>query len=171
MRSEVRVDHRIEIRVVHAQEQAVFRNAGVVDEHVEPAVRFRDSFDGFRELGGIGNIADDCFGRSFAGANFADDLIELLGAARDGNDVKAVLRQSAHDRLADSSGASGDECDAFVGHAIFCFSDSALESDSTGNRLLIFLSNPVSTRPGASSIHRASPCETSACIVCSHRRA
>ena len=55
---QIRVDHVVEIRIVHAQEQAVLGDAGVVDQHIEPAVLLGELLDGFGERLGVGDVAD-----------------------------------------------------------------------------------------------------------------
>ena len=63
---EIRVHHRVPVLVFHAKDQTVLGDAGVVDEHVEPAVRVGDFLDRIGERFGVGNI--DC--RDFGAAAF-----------------------------------------------------------------------------------------------------
>ena len=57
------------------------------------------------------------FAHQFAtGADFIDDAAELVGAARDGDDVQTFLCQSFDDRRSDAARSSGLKCLSLFGH-------------------------------------------------------
>ena len=84
---------RIKIRVVHAENQSVLGDSGIIDQDVDPAKPFGGRFHRGGEGLGVGDIADDRLGRAAGGDGFGADLLELFQIPGDGDDVQARLRR------------------------------------------------------------------------------
>ena len=72
------------------------------------AVLVDDLFDRVREGVRVGDVAGEGLGGASLRIDRAADVLELVRAAGDGDDVEAVLRESPDDRGADASGAAGE---------------------------------------------------------------
>jgi hypothetical protein len=73
---QVDLQHPIPVLVLHAQQQGIARNAGVVDEDIESFPAFQQRFDGFFDGAGVCHIGGD--GDGFT-ARFLNLLGDLLG--------------------------------------------------------------------------------------------
>lgn len=112
---EVGVEHGVPVFFLHAHEQGVAGDAGVVDEDVHGA-EFRG--DCFREVlhGGVVGDIDGVGGRA-AGEVGVDRVrggAAASGTAGNDGDLGAFRGKAAGDVLADSTASSGDDGD-FIG--------------------------------------------------------
>ena len=127
---QIRVDHFVERLILHAEDQVIAGDAGVVDQHIDPAMLVGDLLDG----GGKGfasaisqttGSADSAFG-----GDFCADLLEVFQIARDGHHMQPVLGQPPDDRRADPARSAGYYCDTLV-----CHDDSVcIDRDERGFR-------------------------------------
>ena len=99
--AQVRGDDVVPVVVGHAGDEAVARDAGVVDEHVQVARLLDEPL----RLLGIADVGLD--GRA---ADLARDLLRLVGpGAVADDDLGARARELGGDRAADAARRSGDE--------------------------------------------------------------
>ena len=112
---QVRVDDGVEVLVVHAEEQAVFGDAGVVDQRHRCGRAYRRRFS----TAALSALLSAMITRPADSAEppadliCVDDRIELVGVARNGDDVKSVLGEALDDGCADASRSAGDDGDSF----------------------------------------------------------
>jgi hypothetical protein len=119
-RREVHFDDTAELLLLHAEEQVVVGDAGVVHEHG----------DGPELLGDLGEHGGDGIGVAHVGADgdrpapsLGDRVDHLLGSVRSGGVVHChrtpVLGEPEGDGTTDPSGSAGDEGNPVHGHTPF----------------------------------------------------
>ena len=114
---EIGVEHGVPVLLLHAHEQAVAGDAGVVDEDVHRAEFVADFLGEFLHGGVIGHIHGvGGGGAGKLGVDFLRGLAAARGAAAHHRDLGTLRGKRAGDFLADSTASSGDDGD-FVGKA------------------------------------------------------
>ena len=110
---EIDIEHAVEGIVAHTHEQAIVRDAGVVDERPNGAKVVEDRFHARVDGSGVGHVALICACR---GANrlagFARLARRIDATGIDDGDIKAVLRQTDSAGAADTPRAARDQCHA-----------------------------------------------------------
>src|SRR5262249_15564908 len=159
-RREVGLDHVAPVLVRHTRDQAVTRDACVVDEDVDLARLLDERARGFR----IRDIGLHC-----PAADLGGDLLRFLPSASVSEDDRgAATAELERDRPTDSSGASGDERD-LAGERAALRRHQPASDLSTSSRLArsfteiartersIRLIKPESTLPGPTSTNVVTP--------------
>lgn len=107
------IEHAIEGIIAHAHEQAVLRDAGVVDERPNRTKVVEDRLHTCVDGSGVGHIAlirASCDTSGLAGFARLARCIDATGI--DEGDIKAVLRQTDSAGSADTPRAARDQCHA-----------------------------------------------------------
>ena len=107
---QVRTQHGLPSRVVHADEQPILNDAGVIHQDVESAP-FRDDARRNRlRRFGIGNVALPRFRGPAGGGNFLFEFLRGgLRPAIDERDLRPFADEGQHDRLPDAATAAGHQ--------------------------------------------------------------
>ncbi len=108
---EIGVDHRVPVFALHAHEQAVARDAGIVDQNIDMLESRRDFFHRGICGSGIGDIQRERLGHSAGGANRLQRFLERLFAPRHRGNCRAFRRQRQRNRLAQATARAGDQGD------------------------------------------------------------
>ena len=108
---EICVQDGVPIRVAHAHQQAVARDAGVVDEHVHFAALGENFLGGGADGRGIRNIHRVRPRLAAQRADFRRDLLGIFLRARNDDDIRAFIGEFQRDGAADSAARAGDNGD------------------------------------------------------------
>src|SRR5207244_335593 len=169
---EIRLDHPVPVLVLHANEESVASDAGVVDEDVEPAEPLLGGLHqtvGVFALDGIGHHAVH---RSAALFELLGRALHPVGIAARHYHGRSVLCQQGGRRVTDAPAAAGHDRDLAAergcGHAAAsaarALSRPAGSSTLTaGTPSAMRLASPVSTRPGPTSTNAVAPSDASPC--------
>ena len=110
---EIDIEHAVEGIVAHTHEQAVARDAGVVDERPNRTKVIEHDLDAGIDGSGVGHVALICARR---GANrlagFACLARRIDATGIDDGDIVAILRQTDSAGAADTPRAARDQCHA-----------------------------------------------------------
>ena len=111
-RLQVYVDDHVPLLLAHAHHQSVARDAGIVDQHVDPAEILDDlGYHGGRGLE-IGRVRRVSLSLNAEGLQLLFGVLKVLVDFQIGeNDRGAFLRETQRDRLADAAGGSGYDGD------------------------------------------------------------
>ena len=111
-RLQVHVDDHVPLLLAHAHHQSVARDAGIVDQHVDPAEILDDlGYHGGRVLE-IGRVRRVSLSLNAEGLQLLFGVLKVLVDFQIGeNDRGAFLRETQRDRLADAAGGSGYDGD------------------------------------------------------------
>ena len=114
---EIGVEHGVPVLFLHAHEQAVAGDAGVVDEDVHGAHFIGDFFGEFLHGGVVGHVHGIGGGGSGKlGVDFLRGFAAARSTAADHRDLGSLRGERAGDFLTDSAASSGDDGD-FIGKA------------------------------------------------------
>ena len=105
-RGQVDGDDVVPLFVLHAHEQIVVGNAGIVDQDVDLAeslLRF------LAEFGHCGAVAEIARQHEHAAAELAGESVELILVGARNRDGRALCVQRLGDRPADAAGGAGDQ--------------------------------------------------------------
>src|SRR5262249_55906108 len=95
----------------HAQEQAVARDAGVVDQEIEATLLLEQRLGELFDLCRVADVARHLRALAPRGGDRLQRRGAAAGARRRADDVGARARAGLRDRAADAARAAGDECD------------------------------------------------------------
>ena len=101
--------HFVPLFVAHARQKRIARNAGVVDENIEPAPFFGDRFDEFLHGAAVGDIAGKRFGLTAGGSDGRNGFGKFCGIARDASNLRFAAAQRQRNRFADAAQGAGDK--------------------------------------------------------------
>ena len=106
---EVDAQHGVEIGFGHVQEIGRLEDAGVVDQHVDAAVRGQGARHQRVHVGLVAHVAVHVERAEFGGQRAAVRVVQIGD-----HDVGAFAREAPGAGLADALGAAGDDDDAAV---------------------------------------------------------
>ena len=173
--AQVDVQHLVPVVVLHPDQQLIPRDAGVVDQHVDPPEALLRRLDEALAVLALGRVGGDAERRSSERLQFLDGRVQPAGVAPRDYHGGAVLCQQPRDRAPDPAGTAGDDGDATCQrlgprHAAPpgaqrppgpCRATPDPRPAARGRPSSVRLSSPVSTRPGPTSRKASAPSRAS----------
>ena len=107
---EIGGDDVVPIRFAHAEQQAVARDAGVVDEDVDHREFLEQFLGGLGDGGTIGDIDREGLGFATGGDDGRGRGAAGIGGFGDADNGDSVLGEAFGDGFADAAARAGDQC-------------------------------------------------------------